>query len=96
VRLVTRKGGLVLDPFMGSGTTGVACAVEGMRFVGCEKELAYFEISKRRIGGTGFGMEVEGDDDVEDGGEATSGAERRSAATSQPSKQGLVQGELFG
>ena len=95
VRLVTRKGGLVLDPFMGSGTTGVACAVEGMRFVGCEKEPAYFEIAKRRIGGTGFGMEVEGDDDVEDGGEATSGAERQSASTSQPSKPGLVQGELF-
>lgn len=96
VRLVTRKGGLVLDPFMGSGTTGVACAVEGMRFVGCEKEPEYFEIAKRRIGGTGFGMEVEGGDDVEEGAETTHEAERQSAATSQPSKPVCVQGDLFG
>ena len=96
VRLVTRKGGLVLDPFMGSGTTGVACAVEGMRFVGCEKEPAYFEIAKRRIGGTGFGMEVDGEEEAEDVSESTYGAERQSASTSQPSKPGLVQGELFG
>lgn len=96
VRLVTRKGGLVLDPFMGSGTTGVACAVEGMRFVGCEKEPEYFEIAKRRIGGTGFGMEVEGGDDVEEGAETTHEAERQSAATSQPSNPWWVQGDLFG
>lgn len=49
VRLVTRRGGLVLDPFMGSGTTGIAALQEGMRFVGIEREEKYMEIAKRRI-----------------------------------------------
>lgn len=49
IRLVTRKGGLVLDPFMGSGTTGVAAVEEGMRFVGIERDEHYMEIAKRRI-----------------------------------------------
>jgi site-specific DNA-methyltransferase (adenine-specific) len=49
VRLVTRKGGLVLDPFMGSGTTGIAALQEGMRFVGIERDADYIEIAKRRI-----------------------------------------------
>lgn len=49
VRLVTRKGGIVLDPFMGSGTTGIAAIQEGMRFIGIEKDPHYYEISKRRI-----------------------------------------------
>lgn len=51
VRLVTRKGGLVLDPFMGSGTTGVAAVEEGMRFVGIERDEHYMEIATRRIAG---------------------------------------------
>lgn len=42
-------GGLVLDPFMGSGTTGVACIRLGRRFIGIEKEPKYFEIAKKRI-----------------------------------------------
>lgn len=50
-RLVTPRGGLVLDPFMGSGTTGVACAREGFRFIGIEREAQYMEIAKRRIRG---------------------------------------------
>jgi DNA modification methylase len=41
--------GIVLDPFMGSGTTGVACVKTGRRFIGVEKEPKYFEIAKRRI-----------------------------------------------
>lgn len=49
VRLVTRRGGLVLDPFMGSGTTGIAALQEGMRFVGIEREEKYMEIAERRI-----------------------------------------------
>ena len=49
VRLVTRRGGLVLDPFMGSGTTGIAALQEGMRFIGIEREEKYMEIAKRRI-----------------------------------------------
>ena len=39
----------VCDPFMGSGTTGVACALEGKRFVGIEREPRYFEIACERI-----------------------------------------------
>lgn len=49
VRLVTRKGGLVLDPFMGSGTTGIAAVQEGMRFVGIEKDEHYYEIAQSRV-----------------------------------------------
>ncbi len=39
----------VLDPFMGSGTTGVACAKNGKRFIGIEREAKYFDIACRRI-----------------------------------------------
>ena len=40
---------LVLDPFMGSGTTGVACVQLGIPFVGIERNAEYFEIARRRI-----------------------------------------------
>jgi len=50
VRLTsTPTGGVVLDPFMGSGTTGVACMLEGRSFVGIEREAEYIEIARRRI-----------------------------------------------
>jgi tRNA G10 N-methylase Trm11 len=49
VRLVTPKGGIVLDPFMGSGSTGKACVREGMNFIGIEREDEYMEIAKTRI-----------------------------------------------
>ena len=49
VRLVTPPGGVVLDPFMGSGTTGIACHREGCGFIGIEREPEYFEIAKARI-----------------------------------------------
>jgi len=39
----------ILDPFMGSGTTGVACAKMGRRFIGIELEVRYFDIACRRI-----------------------------------------------
>ena len=45
----TRGGNVILDPFMGSGTTGVACAKLGRRFIGCEIEPRYFDIACRRI-----------------------------------------------
>ena len=48
-RLVTPPNGIVLDPFMGSGSTGKACALEGFRFIGIEREAEYIEIAKRRI-----------------------------------------------
>lgn len=49
VRLVTPPGGVVLDPFMGSGSTGKAALREGFQFVGCEREQEYMEIAKARI-----------------------------------------------
>lgn len=48
-RLVTPSAGIVLDPFMGSGSTGCAAALEGFQFVGIEKEAGYAEIAKARI-----------------------------------------------
>ena len=48
-RLVTPKGGTVLDPFMGSGSTGMAAKDEGFAFIGIEKELDYYEIAEQRI-----------------------------------------------
>lgn len=44
-----RGSGVVLDPFMGSGTTGVACAKLGRRFIGIEIDEGYFEIACERI-----------------------------------------------
>jgi len=49
IRLVTPKGGVVLDPFMGSGSTGKAAVREGMNFIGIEREDEYMEIAKTRI-----------------------------------------------
>lgn len=49
VRLVTQPGELVLDPFTGSGSTGVACVEEGRRFIGIELSPEYAEIARRRI-----------------------------------------------
>ena len=43
------EGHTILDPFMGSGTTGVACARMGRRFIGVEIEPRYFDIACRRI-----------------------------------------------
>jgi DNA modification methylase len=49
VRLVTPLGGVVLDPFMGSGSTGKAAKLEGFRFIGIEREIEYLEIARARI-----------------------------------------------
>lgn len=48
VRIVPR-GGTVLDPFMGAGTTGVAAMIEGRRFIGAESTETFQQISRRRI-----------------------------------------------
>ncbi len=45
----TCQGSTVLDPFMGSGTTGVACMQTGRNFIGCEIDPGYFAIAKKRI-----------------------------------------------
>lgn len=46
----TEKGDLVYDPFMGSGTTGIACMRLGRRFVGVELDERWFEMAERRVG----------------------------------------------
>jgi len=50
IRLVTPKGGTVLDPFMGSGSTGCATMIEGMQFIGIDITPEYVEIARKRIG----------------------------------------------
>ncbi len=49
VKTYTNPGDIVLDPTMGSGTTGVACAKNGRRFIGIEKDENYFALAKDRI-----------------------------------------------
>jgi site-specific DNA-methyltransferase (adenine-specific) len=48
-RLVTPPGGIVLDPFAGSGSTGKGATLEGFRFIGIEREAEYVEIARARI-----------------------------------------------
>ena len=48
-RLITPEGGIVLDPFMGSGSTGISALLEGFRFVGMEMDKDYFKITEARI-----------------------------------------------
>ena len=49
VRLATQPGGIVVDPFMGSGSTGVAAINQGYQFIGIEKDADYFELAKERV-----------------------------------------------
>ena len=49
IKMVTPKGGIVLDPFMGSGSTGVAAKQNGFGFVGIDMTPEYMEIAKARI-----------------------------------------------
>jgi len=53
VRLVCPQGGTVLDPFMGSGSTGVACMQEGMDFIGIDMDEQYCDIAEKRISAAG-------------------------------------------
>ena len=46
---ITRKCDTIFDPFMGSGTTGVACVQTGRNFIGCEIDPTYFAVAKKRI-----------------------------------------------
>ncbi len=48
-RLVTPPGGVVLDPFMGSGSTGKAAILEGFQFIGIERDAEYLAIAEARI-----------------------------------------------
>ena len=49
VRLVTPPGGVVLEPFAGSGTTAEACIVEGFQCVAIEREADYIELIRQRL-----------------------------------------------
>ena len=56
VRLVTPSGGVVLDPFLGSGSTALAAEQEGFAWIGIEKEASYVEIAEARLNGTQRGL----------------------------------------
>lgn len=49
VKALSSKGGLVIDPYLGSGSTGVAAAIEGRMFMGCDIEAKYVEIARDRL-----------------------------------------------
>jgi site-specific DNA-methyltransferase (adenine-specific) len=49
VKMITPPNGIVLDPFCGSGTTGVACKLDGFQFVGLEQDPEYCKIAQARI-----------------------------------------------
>lgn len=55
IRMITPPGGLVLDPFAGSGTTGVAAKESGFDFIGIERESEYCAIAEKRIEGAQVG-----------------------------------------
>lgn len=48
-RLVTPRNGIILDPFMGSGSTGKAAGLEGFKFIGIELNEEYFKIAEQRV-----------------------------------------------
>jgi site-specific DNA-methyltransferase (adenine-specific) len=58
VRLITPVGGVVLDPFLGSGTTGMAAKAESRDFIGIEREADYFDIAMSRVYATEVGDEA--------------------------------------
>jgi DNA modification methylase len=49
VKMITPPNGIVLDPFCGSGTTGIACKIDGFNFVGLEQDSEYTKIAEARI-----------------------------------------------
>jgi DNA modification methylase len=49
VEISSNAGDTVLDPFMGSGTTGVACVNTGRNFIGIELDKGYFDVARKRI-----------------------------------------------
>ena len=64
IRLVTPKGGVVLDPFLGSGTTAVAAIGEGVNWIGCEREPEYVAIIEARIAAAQPGMGLHLEEDI--------------------------------
>jgi len=67
VGLAAPKGSLILEPFLGSGTTAAACAEEGRDFVGIERDPHYFELARKRVGVVkGKADEIQGQRDLFD------------------------------
>ena len=50
-RMITPEGGILLDPFMGSGSTGIAALREGFQFFGIEMAEEYYQIANQRLKG---------------------------------------------
>lgn len=82
VGLVSRPGDLVLDPFTGSGSTGVACAIDDRLFIGIEQDATYIEIARNRI--------AKAAEDA--GGLSAEAAEWRRRETGAPAQIGLFAG----
>ena len=57
IELFSKPGDTILDPFMGSGTTGVACTLLDRRFIGIERDPEYYEMAKRRIALAKLGLQ---------------------------------------
>ena len=51
IRAASHEGDLIVDPFVGSGTTGVAAVQNGRRFVGIDQDINYLELAEQRIKG---------------------------------------------
>jgi len=68
---IVPEGGTVLDPFMGSGTTGVAAILEGRRFIGVEMTEHYHAVAERRLAEAVGNYQPDGDQDVLDFGSAS-------------------------
>ena len=49
IKASTNEGDVVLDPFLGSGTTAVSCVLNNRKYIGIEKEREYFELAKKRV-----------------------------------------------
>ena len=58
VKAFSNENDVILDPFMGSGTTGVACRNTNRKFIGIEIDKKYFEIAKQRIEGTQYNQQI--------------------------------------
>jgi len=59
IEISTKPGDLVVDPFMGSGTTGAAALALGRRFVGIEQDATWFDYAAKRIGAVGAATQTE-------------------------------------
>ena len=49
IRIVTKPGAIVVDPFMGSASVAVACAKHGRRYIGIERERQWFDVARERV-----------------------------------------------